>query len=62
MNNLKPCPFCGSEARIVHKAKRKVMGDNRYEYGNKVYCTVCDAEIFSSQYMAVERWNRRFEG
>ena len=61
MDDLKPCPFCGGEAGIVHGAKRKVLGDDRYVYGDCVYCTVCDAQIFSSQRRATEMWNRRIQ-
>lgn len=41
MNKVKDCPFCGGEAGIIHKAQRKVLGEDRYVYGNCVYCTVC---------------------
>lgn len=59
MIDLKPCPFCGGEAALIHKAQRKVLGKDRYVYGNCVYCTVCDAEIFSSKSMAENLWNMR---
>lgn len=61
MIKLKPCPFCGSEAALIHKAQRKVLGEDRYVYGNCVYCTSCDAQIFSSLYRADELWNKRIE-
>lgn len=59
MAELKPCPFCGGEAAIVHQAKRKVFGLETYVYGNCAYCTNCDAQIFSSINKAAEMWNRR---
>ena len=62
MDELKPCPFCGGEAAIVHQARRKVRGLEKYVYGNCVYCTNCDAEIFSSINKATEMWNRREGG
>ena len=62
MEKLKPCPFCGGEAAIVHQARRKVYKSDKYVYGNCVYCTHCDAEIFSSINKAIEMWNRREGG
>ena len=61
-DELKPCPFCGGKAAIVHLARRKVLWTEEYVYGNCVYCTNCDAEIFSSINKAIEMWNRREGG
>lgn len=45
MNDLKPCPFCGGEARIhnVEIIRSGAGMTERIEVG----CTVCDAEIKS---------------
>lgn len=59
MEKLKNCPFCGAEARIVHKARRKISGRDDYVFGNCVYCPECNAEIFSPIGRAEELWNRR---
>lgn len=59
MSDLKPCPFCGAEAHLVHNAKRKIYGRDAYAFGNVAACTNCGAEIFSSIGRAEELWNRR---
>ncbi len=49
---LKPCPFCGSEA--------KVIGSDKYsDYLTK--CLKCGAssEYFDTREKAAEAWNRR---
>lgn len=57
---LKPCPFCGGEAMIMHYAKSST------EF-SQVRCKRCGAETpaeaksfsYSSDEYAAENWNRR---
>lgn len=55
MEELKPCPFCGGEAREIHPpAKGHWMGFWR------IRCTVCGAMVNGSHRgMNIEAWNRR---
>lgn len=58
---LKPCPFCGSKARLVH-----TLDDEWY-----VECSQCDSEgggfcsclpstwLYGTKQEAIEAWNRR---
>ena len=61
-DKLKPCPFCGGEAKIithdffVPEAKQFLTGS----YG--VECTSCHAEgyqFWNTEEQAVAAWNRR---
>lgn len=60
---LKPCPFCGSEARFWRTGR---YGDG---FRTAVKCRSCEARIPSDKCMtpdgaereAAERWNRRAE-
>lgn len=51
-NELKPCPFCGGEAGIVHKS-----GSTLY-----VLCPVCYASqgYEETKAKAITAWNRRY--
>ena len=58
-NELKPCPFCGSEVRF----------DNAYSYFRDavIYCDECDMvftldDCNTTQEQIVEAWNRRKTG
>ena len=56
LSDIKPCPFCGEEARII----AHVYYDLPNEYG--IRCKRCKAEIhqfFLSEYDAIKAWNRR---
>lgn len=58
---LKPCPFCGGEARITYGATRNTV-DGKPVKGECVYCENCFVSIFYiSQGMAAKAWNRRAE-
>lgn len=60
MNELKSCPFCGGEARLLLNAKRKIYGKDEYRTGVVVCCNVCEARMFyGSEKLAIEAWNRR---
>ena len=62
MNELKPCPFCGGEAHIAYNAKRKLYGKDEWINGVRIYCGVCEAQMFyRSEHLAVKAWNRREE-
>lgn len=52
MTDLKPCPFCGGEARIHFS----VWGDSYY-----AKCCKCLAEtkVHQTEAEAIEAWNRR---
>ncbi len=48
MFELKPCPFCGGEARIFNA------------FGSKISCKRCDAGVYDLfEEKAVAKWNRR---
>ena len=62
MNELKPCPFCGGEAKImthesyVPESWRSLVG----VYG--VVCTSCRAggyQFWDTEEQAIAAWNRR---
>lgn len=56
---LKPCPFCGSEAKIK-KTKEKFLLDEFVEYYS-VFCTncCCETQYSSTEEETVKDWNRR---
>lgn len=65
-NELKPCPFCGSEAKFRHIGK----GTHKHELGVHVRCTSCKAqtEIYyplgwtsyeERKQSVISKWNRR---
>ena len=62
-NELKPCPFCGGEAKLVNQ---KVMGGYDYSF---VRCKKCDigtqkyevSTEYCSSDKAISTWNRRVD-
>lgn len=60
MSDLKPCPFCGGEARLLLNATRKIYGKDEYRTGVVACCNVCEARMFyGNKKLAIEAWNRR---
>ena len=43
MLELKPCPFCGGEAKLIEGSYSE---DGRFDRAWIVYCKSCDARIF----------------
>lgn len=56
--DLKPCPFCGGDAEIVH------INDGENEGGSCVQCSRCLASSnveFEFKENFIDNWNRRTE-
>lgn len=68
MNNLEPCPFCGSEAKI-HKFTHKINGQEYYPKckGGNGFCLLDSFDRnhngnkigFTSKKDAIKVWNKR---
>ena len=56
---LKPCPFCGGEARVVFRPVRVGAHVSRGTY--YVHCKTCliATQPRKKQHLVVEVWNRR---
>ena len=53
MEQLKPCPFCGGEAKVLYLPNK---------CGWNVYCRMCEVEmLYDSEQEAIEAWNRRVD-
>ena len=58
---LKPCPFCGGEAELIHGTAYAE------DYSSQVQCSKCGAKIkeihravdYCADEKAAEAWNRR---
>lgn len=55
---LKPCPFCGGEAEVVHNEYRKNFRKKEYWYIRCACCRATSAATFTEG-DAVRDWNRR---
>lgn len=53
MDNLKPCPFCGGEAKVIE--------NNSYTDIHSVICKNCftESDRYQTQEKAIEAWNTR---
>lgn len=62
MNELKPCPFCGGEARL--RAFRTYI-QSKHRMGEKYYIECCECGLnapnFINKEEAIEAWNRRVD-
>ena len=47
---MKPCPFCGGEARVLHVANRKI-----------VQCRSCGVATSAMHANAEAAWNKRID-
>ena len=67
MAKLKPCPFCGGQARMKH-GKYNLLGaygtEETARYWSGVFCIACGVEQpirrYSTKEQAIEAWNRRY--
>jgi Lar family restriction alleviation protein len=57
-NELKPCPFCGGKAELIHDPH-----GNQFLYWarcDNIGCTVCpEAKMTANKEDAIDAWNRR---
>lgn len=59
MEKLKPCPFCGGEAIIVHVGRSGSRVTCKYCYCSTAFVSI--STIYSCDEKAAEAWNRRVE-
>lgn len=49
MSELKPCPFCGGEAKLICPRGRVTW----------IRCCIFETKVFQTKKQAIEAWNRR---
>ena len=66
-NDLKPCPFCGAEAKLTTAIRNNYFPIRQVAY---VMCNTCGASSYAFRDLennghhilkAIEAWNRRVE-
>ena len=55
MTELKPCPFCGGEARSVSK----YSNNKKWKYFCECWLCSCRTQYFETEEKAIKTWNRR---
>ncbi len=62
IEKLKPCPFCGGEAKIVHHKFFSEVVRHWEDGGYSIECKNCHAsgyQLWSCEKQASKAWNRR---
>lgn len=64
MNNLKPCPFCGGEAKIADE-HQWISGVNNGGISKYIYCLKCNCRTSSFYWddrkTMIRTWNKRLD-
>ena len=68
-DKLKPCPFCGGNAKLITSAPSKLFSDEGETIHFKVKCDADDTGCIGAfvnlweitKERAIEKWNRRAE-
>lgn len=61
-NELKPCPFCGGEAKLVTHSFWNERTQAHTDHTYSVKCSKCFAEtyqFYNEKTNAIDIWNRR---
>ncbi len=64
MTDLKPCPFCGGNARIINRAIG-IRGTNGFDWWHSIQCHLCNAAVgyddnrYRDKNDAIKAWNTR---
>lgn len=57
--NLKPCPFCGSKARLFFDNYSVGFGVYCLRESEGLKCSAAVLAVYESEELAAEAWNRR---